>query len=165
MFSHLVSFVNFSLREKNNKTLHLTNSHCFILALISAQSWDSCWSYLQMLLKNRIPQNHLPGKCTLHHLLSVLLLLSDKLSRIKIRNNWIDNTDIKILSSTLTRSSVVFNGLVSGSCFFDILQTYWEVTLSKSSWSTSSWEHTTRRASQKSTKSWGTAFSLLLHNI
>lgn len=55
----------------------------------------------------------------------------------------------------LTRSSDVLNGVVSGGCLFDNLQMYCDVSLKKSSWSTTSGRQATSWASQKSTKSWG----------
>ena len=60
-----------------------------------------------------------------------------------------------VLLHYLTRSSDVLNGVVSGGCLFDNLQMYCDVSLKKSSWSTTSGRQATSWASQKSTKSWG----------
>ena len=60
-----------------------------------------------------------------------------------------------ILFLYLTRSFDVRNGTVSGGCLFDNLQMYCDVSLKKSSCSSTSGRHATSWASQKSTKSWG----------
>ena len=60
-----------------------------------------------------------------------------------------------VLFHYLTRSSDVLNGVVSGGCLFDNLQMYCDVSLKKSSWSTTSGRQAASWASQKSTNSWG----------